>query len=83
MKPFPSPKRLPQLSASLPWLALAAGLICSGCQTVAPWERGILAEAKMNPDRDPLRDALAEHMWFSREAASGGRGIGGGGCGCN
>ncbi len=55
----------------------------SGCQTVAAWERGILAEAMMNPDRDPLRDALAEHMWFSREAASGGRGIGGGGCGCN
>lgn len=54
-----------------------------GCKTVEPWERGILAERFMNPDRDPLRNALAEHMWFSREAASGGRGIGGGGCGCN
>jgi len=24
-----------------------------------------------------------EHIWFSREEASGGAGVGGGGCGCN
>jgi len=37
----------------------------------------------MNPDRDPLATAMAEHVFFSREAASGGRGVGGSGCGCN
>ena len=65
------------ISLSLSTVALTS------CKTVDPWERGILAEPFMNPDRDPLQNALAEHMWFSREAASGGRGIGGGGCGCN
>ena len=26
---------------------------------------------------------MADHMYFSREAAFGGEGVGGGGCGCN
>ena len=37
----------------------------------------------MNPDRDPEGTAMTEHVYFSREAASGGRGVGGSGCGCN
>ena len=48
-----------------------------------PWQRGKLAEYSMRPDRDPLALTLGEHVFFSREAATGGRGIGGGGCGCN
>lgn len=55
----------------------------SGCSSVKPWERGDLADPLMNRNRDPLGLALAEHMYFSREATSGGAGIGGGGCGCN
>jgi hypothetical protein len=63
---------------------LAAVLLAgSGCQHVKPWQRGALADYTMRPDRDPLGDAQAEHVFFSREAASGGRGVGGGGCGCN
>lgn len=54
-----------------------------GCANVKPWERSNLADYTMRGDRDPLGVATAEHMWFSREASSGGRGIGGGGCGCN
>ena len=54
-----------------------------GCSTVKPWERGTLSDYSMRPDRDPLNDALYEHIYFTREAASGGRGVGGGGCGCN
>jgi hypothetical protein len=50
---------------------------------VRPWERGALADDIMNPDIDPLGTAAAEHVYFSREAASGGRGVGGSGCGCN
>jgi hypothetical protein len=42
-----------------------------------------LSDATMRGDRDPAGLLLAEHMWFSREAAAGGRGVGGGGCGCN
>ncbi len=55
----------------------------SGCTHVKPWERNTLADYTMRSDRDPLTVVFDEHMWFSREAASGGRGVGGGGCGCN
>jgi hypothetical protein len=60
-----------------------AGLGAAGCQTVKPWQRGTLGDEIMRGDRDPLGLAFSEHVWFSREAASGGRGVGGGGCGCN
>lgn len=63
-------------------LTLNALILCS-CTTVKPWERDILADYTMRSDRDPLENMLVEHMWFSREAASGGMSIGGGGCGCN
>ncbi len=55
----------------------------AGCKHVNPWERGALADPVMRADHDPLGNMMAEHMWFSREGASGGRGVGGGGCGCN
>ncbi len=55
----------------------------AGCTTVQPWERGTLASELMNPDRDPLRTAMTEHIHFSREASAGGAGVGGSGCGCN
>jgi hypothetical protein len=65
----------------------AAALLGGGCSTsaarVRPWERGALADDSMNPDRDPLGAAMSEHVYFSREAANGGRGVGGSGCGCN
>ena len=57
--------------------------LTAGCATVQPWERGHLGDYLMRPDRDPLSDSLAEHIYFTREAAAGGRGVGGGGCGCN
>jgi hypothetical protein len=50
---------------------------------VRPWERATLADYTMRPDRDPLATANSEHVYFSRESATGGRGVGGSGCGCN
>ncbi len=67
-------------------LALGALLQCACTSTavrVRPWERAALADDIMNPDRDPLGATMTEHVYFSREAASGGRGVGGSGCGCN
>ena len=55
----------------------------SGCTNVKPWQRGTLADYTMRSDRDPLGNTFSEHIYFTREAASGGRGVGGGGCGCN
>ncbi len=62
-----------------------AGLLAGGmgCARVQPWQRGTLSEYIMRADRDPLDDSLQEHVYFTRESASGGRGVGGGGCGCN
>ena len=64
--------------------ALVCGLLATaGCQHVKPWQRGKLADYTMRGDRDPLGVGGDEHIFFSREAATGGRGVGGGGCGCN
>ena len=60
-----------------------AALLLGGCAKVQPWQRGFLGNDLMRPDRDPLETTLAEHVYFTREAATGGRGVGGGGCGCN
>lgn len=59
---------------------VAAG---SGCVNVKPWDRDALAHYSMRRDRDPTTLILRDHLWFSREAANGGRTVGGGGCGCN
>lgn len=65
-------------------MALVGALLATtGCENVKPWQRGTLANYTMRADRDPIGNAQDEHIFFSREAASGGRGVGGGGCGCN
>jgi hypothetical protein len=56
---------------------------CSGFKPVAPWEKGYLAKPEMAFELDPLDDAYSEQTYFSKEAASGGGGVAGGGCGCN
>ena len=77
----------PRVVASL--ILLGLGLISlGGCANahlvrVQPWERATLADPLMRSDRDPLATAMLEHVYFSRETASGGRGVGGSGCGCN
>ena len=63
-------------------LLLAAGG-CSPLKPVAPWEKGYLAKPEMAFELDPLDDAYSEQTYFSKEAASGGGGVAGGGCGCN
>lgn len=50
---------------------------------VEPWERDYLAREEMLLDGDPVDDAMDDHIYFSKEATSGGRGFAGGGCGCN
>jgi len=71
--------------AALALLILAAGALLSGCSSmgVEPWERAVLAEPGMQIDPDVVVTALDEHIYFSKEAATGGLGTAGGGCGCN
>ncbi len=67
---------------------LAVGLAVSllgGCSSwgAKPWQRGALARPDMQLEADPVQAGLEDHIYFSKEASSGGRGFGGGGCGCN
>lgn len=66
-------------------LALLAGIVLSGCAMQPPqaWEKGNLARKEMTMENDPLDQAFTQHVYFSKESASGGYGVGGGGCGCN
>ncbi len=50
---------------------------------VEPWERDILAKPEMQGSASAMDRAFDEHIYFSKEASSGGSGFGGGGCGCN
>lgn len=68
---------------------LVAGIlvfgVLSGCSSmgIEAWERDILAKEEMQLTTDAIEAATDDHIYFSKEASSGGRGFGGGGCGCN
>lgn len=62
---------------------LAAVCSLGACSTVQPWERDVLARPSMQLSSSPVIDGLDDHIHFSKEAATGGRSFGGGGCGCN
>jgi len=57
----------------------------SACSSlgVEPWERDLLAKKEMALTSSPIDAALDDHIYFSKEASSGGKSFGGGGCGCN
>ena len=56
--------------------------LLSACAHVEAWQKEHLAARHMSFDPTPLESLARQHMYTSREAASGGYGIGGGGCGC-
>jgi hypothetical protein len=66
-------------------LVFAAVTLASGCSSlgVEPWERDLLAKEQMALTSSPIDAALDDHIYFSKEASSGGKSFGGGGCGCN
>lgn len=66
-------------------LLLLLSCLLAGCSLsqVQPWEKGELAKDEMQLTPDKNEDFLDGHIYSSREAAMGGKGVGGGGCGCN
>ena len=62
-------------------LVLLCGL--AACEAVPADQRGDLARTEMAFDPDPLESRLNQHIYFSKEASTGGNGVAAGGCGCN
>jgi hypothetical protein len=52
-------------------------------EKVQPWQKGTLAKRQMALEGDAIDSYVDEHIYFSKEATTGGTGVGGGGCGCN
>lgn len=68
-----------------PLLASAFALGTGACADLGPkpWEKDLMARHEMQLSAYPMQVATDQHIYFSREASSGGRGFAGGGCGCN
>lgn len=65
-------------------LLLASITACSSIKPwVKPYERQKIADEIMSFERDPVADYYLHHVYDAREAARGGDGASGGGCGCN
>jgi hypothetical protein len=67
-------------------LAVFLGVfLLTGCAGIGvePWDRDLLARPDMEMISDPLEAGVDAHIYFSKEASSGGEGFAGGGCGCN
>jgi len=70
------------------YIGLGLGLLglvlgASGCATVRPEQRAVLADPTMQFDNDPGDGAARDHVLENREGSSGGTSVKGGGCGCN
>ena len=71
-------------------ISIAVSITClalfgAACTSIGPkpWEKDLMARKEMQVNTHPLLTAAEEHIYFSKEASSGGRGFAGGGCGCN
>ena len=71
---------------------MLGGALVSGCTTlggvfqieqVKPWQKESLARDDMQLVTDVMDSAVDDHLYFSREASTGGSRVQGGGCGCN
>ena len=85
LRAFDKPITQRLLHAHCTFMSALASIMLTGCSQlgVKPYERGLWPKNSMLLTSDPLEAGLDEHIYFSKEASSGGRGFGGGGCGCN
>lgn len=62
---------------------VVATLMLNACAKVPVYKRGNLAKPEMGWAPDGMEAALQKHIYFAKEASSGGAEAAGGGCGCN
>jgi len=74
------------------FITIIVCLLMSACSTVEniavgedvnPWDKDILAQKDMQFPADGMFSYSDDHIFFSKEASTGGNSVGGGGCGCN
>ena len=70
------------MKKTLTILFLASLTTSCSMTPVEPWDRDLLAKPEMSLVA-PIDDAYDSHIYFSKEASSGGQSFAGGGCGCN
>jgi hypothetical protein len=70
-------------SSRLIALLLSLGLAACGRHAVRASEKEHLADRTMRFDADAQERAADDHVMSNREGSAGGKGTGGGGCGCN
>ena len=77
--------RIVSIRTRLIVMSVATTALMAGCASIGvkPWQRELLSRQDMQLEGSALDDAIDDHMYFSKEASSGGRSFGGGGCGCN
>jgi hypothetical protein len=77
--------RPPFLTAQRMCCIALLGFVLAGCESprLQPWQKRNLARPEMLMSGDALQERFDQHIYTSRENASGGYGVGGGGCGCN
>jgi len=73
------------MNVSIAAACAALALLCGACSSIGPkpWEKDLMARKEMQVGAYFQLTAAEEHIYFSKEASSGGRGFAGGGCGCN
>lgn len=76
-------KGIRRIAATL--LITGSVILIDGCAHIGVevWERDVLAKPQMQLDSHAIDRSMDDHIYFSKETSSGGRGFGGGGCGCN
>ena len=64
------------------YVAILFSMSLPACTSVAPWQRGKLAQPQMAVDPIPLHRVYREHIFNSREGLMNIGVFQGGGCGC-
>ncbi len=64
---------------------LAGTVFINGCAATSGQlcTKPPIAAEELQLDKQVSKDMIDDHIYFSKEASSGGRSFGGGGCGCN
>ncbi|MFC1233831.1 DUF4266 domain-containing protein [Vibrio sp. F74] len=71
-------------NAKILLMLISISLIAACSQLgVPPWEKDLLADPRMELQANKIDKSFDDHIYFSKEATSGGRGSAAGGCGCN